>query len=252
MILLRSIAFAIWFFAITIALALIAPLLRLRGWRAALGHARLWSTLVLGGVRVICGIRYEVSGREHLPVDSPALIASMHQSAFETFAWLQIAPDLSFVVKEELARIPIIGGLMRQAGMIVIDRAAGPAAMRRVIADAKALAAAGRPIVIFPEGTRVAPGRRARLHPGVAGIAAHTGLPVTPVMTDSGLLWGRRSLIKRPGVVHIAIRPPIPAGTPREPLMARLAEIFAEGSGLGTPVENSVGAAPHNFASKSS
>jgi 1-acyl-sn-glycerol-3-phosphate acyltransferase len=253
MVLLRSIAFLAYFYAVTIALALAAPFLRLRGWRGALRHARLWSMLVLDGVRVICGIRYEVTGREHLPAHGPALIACMHQSAFETFAWLQIAPEVTFVVKQELARIPIVGGLMRQGGLIVVDRSGGSAAMRRAMSEARAAAAGGRQIVIFPEGTRVAPGRFVKLQPGVAGIASATNLPVIPVATDSGLFWGRRALLKYPGTIHIAIMPAIPPGTSRNALLRALETAFATGSAaLGVPVENSVSSAPHNLARKSS
>ncbi|MBV9811704.1 MAG: 1-acyl-sn-glycerol-3-phosphate acyltransferase, partial [Acetobacteraceae bacterium] len=133
MLVLRSLAFLVYFYVVTVALALIAPFLRLRDWRDPLAHARRWSRLVLAGLRTLCGIHWEVSGREHLPANGPALIACMHQSAFETFAWLQIAPDVTYVVKEELARIPIVGGLIRRAGLIVVDRKAGATALRRAM-----------------------------------------------------------------------------------------------------------------------
>ena len=106
--------------------------------------------------------------------------------------------------------------------MIPVDRNAGAAAMRELIRHAGAAAAAGRQIVIFPEGTRVAPGVPAKLHPGVAALAARTGLPVIPVATDSGHYWGRRAFRKRPGTIHIAILPPLPGGLPREAQMARM------------------------------
>ena len=98
-----------------------------------------------------------------------------------------------------------------------------------------------RQIVIFPQGTRVAPGEQVRLHPGIAALAARTGLPVIPVVTNSGRYWGRRAFRKRAGVIRIAVLPPIPAGLPREALMARLESVFADGPDLGdSAVDNSV------------
>ncbi len=128
--------------------------------------------------------------------------------------------------------------------MIPVDRSAGAAAMRELIRRAGEAASAGQQIVIFPEGTRVAPGLRTKLHPGVAALAARTGLPIIPVATDSGHFWGRRAFRKQAGTIRIAILPPLPTGLPREALMARLEQAYAEGYAAlrrGQPVDNSVG-----------
>jgi 1-acyl-sn-glycerol-3-phosphate acyltransferase len=191
--------------------------------------AMLWARLVVGGARVICGIRLEVSGREWLPTGGAALIASLHQSAFDTVVWLTLLPRCCYVLKRELARIPMFGLLIRKCGMIAVDRAAGAMSMRHLLREADRAVREERQIVIFPEGTRGAPGQPLPLQPGIAAIASRTRLPVIPVITDSGLLWGRRAFHKYPGVIHIEIRPPLQAGTPRETLMRQLDSVFRSG-----------------------
>jgi 1-acyl-sn-glycerol-3-phosphate acyltransferase len=119
--------------------------------------------------------------------------------------------------------------------------------MRELIRRAVATAAKGRQIVIFPEGTRVAPGARVKLQPGVAALATRTGLPVIPVVTDSGHYWGRRAFRKHPGTIQIAVLPPLPAGLPRNELMARLTQAYAEGYAAlrqGQAVDNTGDKAP--------
>lgn len=245
MTLLRSLLFNLWFFGLTAVLSIAALPLRLFAPHRAVPYAQWWIRRVLGGLRVLCGIRYEVIGRDNLPPTGPALIASMHQSAFDTLVWALLAPRFAYVLKRELTRIPLFGPMLVLTGMIPVDRGAGTAALRGLLREADRAVAQQRQIVIFPQGTRVAPGEQVRLHPGVAALAARTGLPVIPVATDSGRYWGRRAFRKRPGVIRIAILPPLPAGLPREVLMQRLQSIYAaavpEG---GDPVDNSVGGAP--------
>jgi 1-acyl-sn-glycerol-3-phosphate acyltransferase len=241
---LRSLLFNIWFFGLTTVLALAALPIRVFAPRLAIPYAQRWVRLVLGGLRVICGISYRVSGLENLPPDGPALIASMHQSAFDTLVWALIAPRFAYVLKRELTRIPLFGPMLVATGMIAVDRAAGAAALRAMLRQADRALAERRQIVIFPEGTRVAPGQHVPLQPGVAALAARTRLPVIPVVTDSGRYWGRRAFRKRPGTIRIVLLPPIPAGVSRETLMERLEAVFAKGPEIcQTPVENSVGRA---------
>jgi len=242
MIALRSLLFNLWFYGLTTIMAVGALPLRAFAPRRAIAYAQAWIRLVLGGLRVLCGISYEVSGLEHLPPDGPALIASMHQSAFDTLVWALLAPRFAYVVKRELTRIPLFGPMLLLTGMIAVDRAGGAAALRGLLRDADRAVAERRQILIFPEGTRVAPGMRVALQPGVAALAAHTGLPVIPVATDSGRTWGRRAFRKQPGVIRIAVLPPIEPGLRRMVLLERLEAAFAAGSAsLGTPVDKSVG-----------
>jgi 1-acyl-sn-glycerol-3-phosphate acyltransferase len=244
MIILRSMAYAVWFYGLTFVMVLLSPALRLGPRRWVMPYVRTWAHLMVSGLRVLCGISWELSGLQHLPTRGPALIASMHQSAFDTMFWVHLLPNVAYVLKQELTRIPLFGTLLRATGMIVVDRAGGGAAIRRLLRDGDRAVAEGRTIVIFPEGTRVAPGAPVSLQPGIAALAARTGLPVIPVATDSGLLWGRRTFRKREGVIHIAVLPPIPTGLPRDALMRRLTEAFAQGAEtLRQAVDNSVGQA---------
>ena len=246
MTLLRSLAFNAWFYAVTFAFSFWHGLFtHERG--AVVRVAQRWAALVLAGLRRLCGIDWVVTGREHLPASGAALIAPMHQLAFDTMIWLLLLPECVYVLKSELTRIPLFGTLLLRGGMISVDRTGGATAMRDLIRRAAAAAAAGRQILIFPEGTRVAPGAGVKLQPGVAALAARTGLPIIPVATDSGDHWGRRAFRKRPGTIRVAILPPLETGLPREELMARLERAYADGYAAlrsGQPVDNSVGSAP--------
>jgi 1-acyl-sn-glycerol-3-phosphate acyltransferase len=249
MIVLRSAVFLVHFYVATAGLLLGSLVLRLipdrfvPGWPHKMAHS--WARLVVWGMRVFCDMRYEVTGREHLPAGQ-VLIASMHQSAFDTIVWLLLLPEPAYVLKIELMRIPLFGALCRLTEMIVVDRAGGAATIRSLLRGADRVLKQGRSIVIFPEGTRVAPGVRAPLHPGIAALASHTGLPVVPVLTDSGFFWGRRTFTRYPGVIRIAIQPTLPARMPRPALMQALADQFAAGL-PPRPVDNSVGSAKAGF-----
>ncbi len=220
---LRAIVFQLYFYGLTIAACLFAgvPVLLFAPHRS-LDLARAWVAAVLAGARIICGMRVEVTGRQHLPLHGPALIACQHQSAIDTLLWFTILDAPSYVMKRELTRIPVFGALLVNAGMIPVDRGAGAGALRHLLGQTARKSSEGRQIVIFPQGTRVAPGETVPLQPGVAAVSRQTGLPVVPVSLDSGRLWGRGFLHRRPGVIHVAIQPPIPAGTPRPAMLAAI------------------------------
>jgi len=233
----RSALFNLYFFAVTAMLSVLSVGFRLFAPRHILAIPMIWARWVLAGLRVICGIRFEVLGAERLPRAGAALIASRHQSAFDTVVWLALLPRCCYVVKQELARIPLFGGMMEPAGMIVVDRAAGAGAMRHLMGEAERAASEQRQIVIFPEGTRTASGRMGRLHPGIAAMAARTRLPIIPVITDSGRFWGRRAFRKTPGTIRISLLTPISPTGKRETLMAELAAALS--TTLPDPVEKS-------------
>jgi 1-acyl-sn-glycerol-3-phosphate acyltransferase len=240
--LVRSAAFNALFFGGTFLMAAASLPLRLVAPHLIPAYARSWARLMLAALRATCGIRYEITGRDHLPREGPALLAPMHQSAFDTLIWMLLLPRPAYVVKAELLRIPLFGPLLRLAGMIPVDRGGGAAAMRSLLQAADAAIAAGRQIVIFPEGTRVAPGQKVALQPGVAALAARAGVPVIPVATDSGRHWGRRAFRKVPGVIHVALQPPLDPRLPRAALLAELQRAFAAGeAAFAPPVDNSVG-----------
>jgi 1-acyl-sn-glycerol-3-phosphate acyltransferase len=226
-------------------------LLRVLAPSRALDYARFWVRLVLWGARAICNIRVQVTGREHLPREGAALLASQHQSAFDTLVWLTLVPLPSYILKRELTRIPLFGPMLLAAGNIAVDRSAGAAALRGVLAATAQARDTGRQILIFPEGTRVAPGTRVALQPGIAAIAARLAMSVIPVATDSGLHWGRRAFTKYPGVIHIAIGPSIAAGTPRPALLAAIEAHWRACEAAGfEPVDKSVGNVPAGLPGK--
>ena len=232
----RSALFNCFFFLTTAAMTLgPGTYIRLVKPGSVLSLAQAWARTMLWGARVICGIRLEVAGLDRLAGEGPRLIASLHQSTFDTIVWLTLLPRSCYVVKRELSRVPLFGRLLTLGGMILVDRTGGAGALRGLIRDAERAVREQRQIVIFPEGTRGEPDRVLPLQPGIAAIAARTRLPVFPVVTDAGRFWGRRAFHKYPGTIHIRVLEPIAAGTERAALMERLAEAFHG------PVENLVG-----------
>jgi 1-acyl-sn-glycerol-3-phosphate acyltransferase len=241
MIILRSALFNLYFFGLSLVLTLAGAVTCLLLGRPVMPLARLWARLALDGARIICGIRLVVVGREHLPA-AEALIASRHQSAFDTLVWLTLVPCCCYVLKQELLRIPLFGSLIRRSGMIAIDRQGGAAALRQMVRQGERAVRERRQIVIFPEGTRAEPGRILPLHPGVAALAARSGLPIVPVVTDSGLYWGRRAFRKRPGRIHVRILPPLDSHGSHREVLARLEDAFRTNPELALiPVDKTVG-----------
>ena len=141
----------------------------------------------------------------------PHLVAVKHQSMFETIEMARLTRQPIIVIKRELADIPLFGWMTRRYGVIPVDRDAGAKALRELVAQGKAAAATGRPILIFPEGTRVAVGEQPPLQSGFTALYRAVGLPVVPVAVDSGRLWGR-GLVKRPGIITFRVGETIPAG----------------------------------------
>ncbi len=230
---LRAAVFNAWFYGISFVLAFVGIVVRRFYPDRALAFGQFWGRLVLGGLRVICGVYPVVTGRENIPAHGPALIASQHQSAFDTLVWLALAPRTCFVLKQELIKIPLFGPLLMQAGMIPVNRAAGAAALRKLLNDTAIARDANQQIVIFPEGTRAIWGAPLKLQPGIAAIANRMDMPVIPVATDSGRRWARQSFSKTPGPIHISIGPPIPRATPRNDLLAAIEAHWADAAGRG-------------------
>lgn len=167
-----------------------------------------WSRAVVLLARAILRIRWRVEGREHLP-ERPAIILAKHQSAWETLAFQLIFPPQVHVLKRELLWIPFFGWGLALMSPIAIDRSRGTAALRAMTRLGRERLAQGFWIVVFPEGTRVAPGERRRYQPGGAWLAAATGAPVVPVAHNAGRCWPRNAFLKRPGTVTVRIGPAI-------------------------------------------
>ncbi len=215
----RSLCFHICFYAVTAVVAVggLPLLLGPRHWSRRVGT--IWSRAVLWLCRVIVGLDYRLTGE--LP-PGPVLIAAKHQSAFETFLFPAIRPDAVFVVKHELLRVPVVGWYLSRAGQIAINRSANAAALRKMLAEARARVAEGLSLIIFPEGTRVAVGQSAPIRPGVTAIYKQLGLPVVPVTLDSGRYWGRNSFLRYPGTIRVHFGPPIEPGLNRRAFQQRL------------------------------
>ena len=152
------------------------------------------------------------------------IIASKHQSSWETLAYTLLFPHAATVMKRELIYIPIVGWAMARAGNIAVERGDGAKALRGLVRDAKAAIADGRSILIFPEGTRVAVGAEQPYQVGTAALYRQLGVPVVPVALNSGLFWGRRQFVKRPGRITVEVLPAIPPGLDRETFMTTLRE----------------------------
>ena len=217
----RSLLFNFFFYGWT-ALCVIAGLPLLLGPRIGVYYlGRVWAHPIIAALGLICGLTYRVRGRENLP-DGAALIAAKHQSAWDTIIFSILLWDHSFVLKQELARIPLFGLYLVRAGLIPVDRKGGAKALKQMVAAAKRVVAQGRPIVIFPEGTRVAPEQHVPYQPGVAALYGQLGVPVVPVALNSGVFWRRNSFWKQPGTITLEFLPPIEAGLPRKAFLARL------------------------------
>ncbi|OJZ19743.1 MAG: 1-acyl-sn-glycerol-3-phosphate acyltransferase [Thiobacillus sp. 65-29] len=180
-------------------------------------HARYrmitgYNHIVIWLARWVLGIRYVVRGHEHLP-DRPAVVLAKHQSAWETVAFLFLFPPVSAVIKQELLRVPFFGWAYRMLSPIAIDRSAGREALKQIVSQGSAKLAQNFWVLVFPEGTRVAPGEKGRYGIGGAWLAAETGAPIVPVAHNAGEVWPKNAFVKRPGTVTVSIGPAIePAG----------------------------------------
>jgi 1-acyl-sn-glycerol-3-phosphate acyltransferase len=217
--LIRSAVFALVFYAGSLGAVLLAiPAAMIGGgWLVRVVHG--WAGFHRWSAANLLGIRTRIEGR--VP-EGAVIVAAKHQSMFETVEVLAILDDPAVVLKRELADLPLWGRAARLYGVIPVDREGGAAALRRMLKAANEAVAAGRAIVIFPEGTRVLPGEQPPLQPGFAGLYRSLGVPVVPVALNSGRLWPRRSFVKRPGVVTMRFGEPIPPGLRRGEIEARV------------------------------
>jgi len=186
-----------------------------------------WAHCVIWLARWVCGIRWQVEGMEHLPA-RPAVILAKHQSAWETIAFQLIFPPQAYLLKRELLWIPFFGWGLALMSPIAIDRAKGRTALRQLAARGAERLAQGFWIVIFPEGTRTAPGRRRTYQVGGAWLAARTGAPVVPVAHNAGLVWPRNGFLKRSGLVTVRIGPAIESTGRKPEAINGLAETWIE------------------------
>ena len=236
MLLLRSLLFALAFYVTTALMLvfgswlLIAP----RSW--AMAGLKLHGIICVWLLRVIAGTKLDVRGREKLP-GGAYLVVSKHQSAWDTFGLVPLFRDPAIVLKDELKWIPFYGWFCVKFEHILVKRDKAAKALKQMTADAQSRAAQGREIVIFPEGTRQAPGAPPDYKPGYVALYEALELPCVPLALNSGLFWPRRTLLRYPGTIVVEFLDPIPPGLPRKEfrkiLEARLEEaalrLVAEG-----------------------
>jgi 1-acyl-sn-glycerol-3-phosphate acyltransferase len=187
----------------------------------AIEALKVWARTSVWWLRVICGTRMEVRGREHI-LQGPSLVAGKHQSFWETFAILPLLDDPCMVLKKELTWIPFFGWFIYKFRMIAVERSAGSGALRNMVARAKREIAEGRQIVIMPEGTRRGPHDPPAYKPGAAAIYGALNVPCVPFGLNSGLFWPRRRFLRHPGTIVVEFLPPIPAGLPRKEFQNRI------------------------------
>ena len=203
-----SLAFALFQVTVTPPWAVVAlltfPLPPLARYRVV----SAWSRTIVWGARVFCGIDYVVRGAENIPAE-PCIVLAKHESAWETLALQAIFPPQVWVVKRELLWIPFFGWGLAMLSPIAIDRKAGARALTQMLEQGRDRLARGFSIVIFPEGTRIAPGARGDYHPGGAWLASKTGAAIVPVAHNAGTFWPRHAFVKRPGTITVSIGAPV-------------------------------------------
>ncbi|MCA3254348.1 MAG: 1-acyl-sn-glycerol-3-phosphate acyltransferase [Alphaproteobacteria bacterium] len=216
---LRSTLFALLFYLGSVPIVGIGALLTLVWRPAARLTGRIWSGWFRLLATHVVGIRIVVRGE--IP-NRPVIVAAKHESAFETMLVLSLFDHPAVVLKAELMRIPAWGAIARRHGAIPVDREASTAAMRTMLRAAEAGIAEGRPVFIFPEGSRIPVGEQPPLKPGVAGLYKMLKRPVVPLALDTGRLWPKHGWTKYPGTVTLAFGEEIPAGLPRAEVEARI------------------------------
>lgn len=221
LILVRSIAFNVLFYVNTVFWLLVGlPTFFMPYW-AIVEVAKAWGRVNLFLLRWVAGLKIEVRGAEKIPKGG-LIVASKHQSAWETFAILPLFDIPLFIVKRELMWIPIFGWLMAKGRMVPVDRSAGAHALNDMTERARIEIGRGRQLIIFPEGTRRPAGAEPRYKYGVAHLYAAEGVPCVPIALNSGLFWPRRSILRHPGTVLVEVLDPIPPGLDKEVFFERL------------------------------
>jgi 1-acyl-sn-glycerol-3-phosphate acyltransferase len=184
-----------------------------------------WVTFIIFSLKTIVGLDFRVEGLVNLP-RGRFVVASKHQSAWETLALHLIFSDPSIVLKRELLDLPILGRFIEKVGMVPIDRSGRASALKSMLRAARKWADSGRPIIIFPQGTRVAPGEKKTYHSGVFAVYKALKVPLVPVALNSGTFWPRKAFVKRPGIITVKILDSIRPGLDRKEFMETLEDVI--------------------------
>ncbi len=203
---LRSALFLLGALAVTALFGFLVPMGRLFGRLGSFRVASAYTEMMLKWVEWSCGITYEVKGWENVP-KAPAVIMSKHQSAWETIFIEARFPPQSWIIKKELLWLPFVGWSLMAIRCIAIDRASGKTAREQIVEQGAKRLAEGLWVTVFPEGTRIAPGKRGRYGIGGSLLATRTGTPILPIAHNAGEFWGRYAFRKKPGVVKVVVGP---------------------------------------------
>lgn len=197
----------------------------------AVTHSRIvssWAYLAMFWLKVTCGLSFRVIGKENIPQQA-CIVLAKHQSAWETIAFQTIFPPQIWVMKRSLLLIPFLGWAFAALKAIAIDRGAGREALKQMVDQGKDRLARGLWVVIFPEGTRIAPGKKGKYHIGGAWLATHTQATVVPVAHNAGEFWRKNSFIKAPGVITVSIGKPINTSGLKPDELNHMVENWIEG-----------------------
>ncbi|NDA08063.1 MAG: 1-acyl-sn-glycerol-3-phosphate acyltransferase [Alphaproteobacteria bacterium] len=219
MVFIRSILFNILFYGATLLMSIIGLPILLLPVRYLQRYQHLWTTVLVFLLHHIVGIRHHITGPKP---EGQVIYAAKHQSAWETIVLYREFGSPAPVLKRELIFLPLIGLYFLRVPSVPINRSAGRDALRQLISSARKIAETGSSILIFPQGTRVAPGASHPYHAGTFAIYQATGLPVVPVALNAGLVWPRQALIKKPGLIDVQYLEPIPPGLDRKSFMEKL------------------------------
>jgi 1-acyl-sn-glycerol-3-phosphate acyltransferase len=224
---LRSLVFNVLFYLVLVALIIIAIPTFLMPRAALMTVAGWWVRTSFFLMRVVCNIKVEFRGVENIP-SGPLVVASKHQSMWETFALLGFFEHPLFILKRELTWIPVFGQFLAKAGMISVERGGGPRSLVKTLRQAGEEVRRGRQLVIFPEGTRRPVGAPPHYKAGVAQIYVDSAVPCLPVALNSGLFWPRRTFMRYPGTLVVEFLDPLPPGLPREEFLIRLRTVIED------------------------
>lgn len=219
MLYLRSFVFTSWLVLLTAFICIVGVFLSADKARSFLNQGL---RMIIWGAKVFAGIKLNIEGLENLPKNQPYIIACKHQSAFDTLIFHSFLPDVCFLFKAEMNKVPFMGRLLRKVDCIPVDRKHGTLVLRKVVSAACECLQKGKIVAIFPEGTRVAPNQHIKYSHGVCMIYEKAGVPVVPAAINSGYLWPKNSFIKKSGTVTLRFLPAIPAGQDKKAVMAKI------------------------------
>jgi 1-acyl-sn-glycerol-3-phosphate acyltransferase len=224
---LRSLIYNVLFYLLLICWLIVAIPTVVMPRTAILTVAKLWSRQSTWLLRIVCNVKVEYRGLDKIP-KGPLVVASKHQSMWETFALLQIFDQPLYILKRELTRIPFFGWYLIKAGMISVDRRAGGRALLKMVRQASEEVRNGRQLIIFPEGTRRPVGAQPDYKPGVAQLYASSRVSCLPVALNSGLFWPRRTFMRYPGTLVVEFLDLLPPGLPRDEFLTRISTVIEE------------------------